>query len=152
MANYFAVLIFTIVTGNCRAFVLSNVSTAQLTSYEFRHLFDLILDGQSRITGLEHELKATKDGHDRDVQYLETELNSNRQTVSLLNTTLQKLSKEINYARFEMDKEKANRQQLEHEYTTLMIRFQNLSLELEDERIRTGIKHFTCLTCSVNSH
>ena len=139
MAAFYVSLIFAIGIGASRAFVLTNVSTAQLTSYEFRHLFDLILDGQNRITSLERELKATKDSRDRDIHYLETSLNASRQTVNLLNTTLQQQARDIKYARFEMDKEKANRNQLQQEYTALMIRFQNMSLAFDDEWTRRGI-------------
>ena len=134
---------------------LVNSSQTGLTSFEFRHLLQLILNEEQsrhhvenevtsieqRVAEIENDLK-TK--YEQDIAAakttMELQLNATKTkleqeasaTKTLLEHEINSTKMVLEHQTYALEKEKSNRRQLEREYTRLMIDFQNLSFAYND--------------------
>ena len=130
---------------------LLNSSQTGLTSFEFQHLSQLIINEEQsrhhvendvtsleqRVAEIEHDLKSkyekdiadAKTALERQINatktFLEQEANSTKAAFERELNTTKALLEQQSHA---LEKEKSNRRQLEREYTRLMTDFRNVSL------------------------
>ena len=116
-------------------FLLTNSTNAGLKSYEFQHLSRLIFnEEQSRhhiakeVDNIEYRMSKLEDGLNAIFKKFTNTVDQLRSSTASLEQRLEQQTKSSDYIRHLFEKEKLNRQQLEHEYSDLEMKFQNLSL------------------------
>ena len=135
-------IILKISTSDSILLTNSSFTGTRVTSFEFQHLLQLILDGQTRITNLEQELSTLRTKNEQEFKRIEgqhkQELSSTKTDMELqlnatkieLNATKVALQDQINKSNhigLELGREKANSHQLQLEYTKIRSEFQNMS-------------------------
>ena len=121
-----------------RSFLLNGTASTRITSYEFQLLSKLNLDEQSRITRLEDDVRAlfkdqqalkdSKAALEIQLNITNSENISIRQKLNATEVTLGGQTKILKNVKAELDKEIANRHQLQVAYSTLTSNFHNLSV------------------------
>ena len=130
---------------------LSGLTGARVTSLEYQHLFQLILDGQNRLTNLEHDLWTEKTNNEQEFKKIDSQhkqdINATKLDMELkLNATKMELDAskialqdQINKSKIlglELDKEKANSHQLQLKLTNMQKEFQNMTLVFNDLNLK----------------
>ena len=131
-------------------FLLTNSTNAGLTSYEFQHLSQLIFnEEQSRhhianaVDNIEYRMSKLEDGlnakYEQQFKNFTNTVDQLKNSTASLEQRLEQQTKSSDYIRHLFEKEKLNRQQLEHEYSDLEMKFQNLSLSCGALQNRSAI-------------
>ena len=103
-----------------RSFLMNSTASTRITSYEFQLLSKLNLDEQTRISRLEDDVRSLV----KDQQVLK---DANAQ-----------LNQELNASKAELDREIANRHQLQVAYSTISSKLNNLSLLVNSNTVDIG--------------
>ena len=145
----FVTILILLQISSINSFLLTNSSFTgtRVTSFEYQHLFQLILDGQTRITNLAQDLRTLRTNNDQEFKKIENqhkqelsgikvdlELKLNATKVKLDASTIA-LQDQINKSKLlglELEREKANSHQLQQELTKIKKEFQNTSLTFND--------------------
>ena len=150
MERVLFLLLLVLQTNAIHSFLLNNSSPTGLTSFEFQHLLQMILNEEhsrnhvedevtsieQRVAEIENDLKTKYQQDIADVKTaMELQVNATKVKLEHEMNTTQMVVERQTYA---LEKEKSNRYQLEREYTRLMMDFKNLSLAYNDLLITTG--------------
>ena len=145
----FLTILMLLQISSINSFILTNSSFTgtRVTSFEYQHLFQLILDGQTRITNLAQDLRTLRTNNDQEFKKIESqhklELSATKMDMDLkLNVTKMELDAskialqdQINKSKLlglELERAKANSHQLQLELTKIKNQFQNMSLTFND--------------------
>ena len=130
---------------------LSSLPGARVTSLEYQHLFQLILDGQNRLTNLEHDLWTEKTNNEQEFKKIDSQhkqdINATKLNMELklsatkmeLDASKVALQDQINKSKLlalELEKEKANSLQVQLELTNMKKAFQNMTPVFNDLNIK----------------